>query len=209
MNYDRYCNQNERNYNRKTLSYYLMRKPPDKILIPYVSGICNKKVLEVGIGYGYYTRYYMDNCNKVKGIDVNPSLGKDLDIEVAYGLANKLKETVKEKFDYIVSFFMTEYLSYEEMKEFIGQGILLLNDGGRFVTTVIQKRGLGRLYILFARMRGIKKYNYSMEEIYSMIEKEKEISINILPLDTVMKIPFASLVEIEKSEEKKLAKEPC
>ncbi len=198
MNYDRYCNYNEHKYNRKTISYFLMRKPSDRVLIPYVSGIKNRKVLEVGIGFGYYTKYYIDNDNKIKGVDVNPQLEKNLNVEVVYGLANRLNETVKEMFDYILSFFMTEYLSYEELKEFIEQSVALLNEGGKFVTTIILRKGLGRLYIMLARMKGINKYNYTIKEINSMIDDKWKMSIHITPLNTVMKIPFAILVEIEK-----------
>lgn len=198
MNYDRYNALTEKKYNRKKLSFYLMRKPLNKILIPYVTDICGKKVLEVGIGFGYYTKYYLNNDNKVKGLDINSQLGKNIGVEIAQGLANQLIYIFKEKFDYIISFFMTEYLSYQEMREFVEQGVVLLNKGGKFATTIILNKGLGRWYIICARIKGIKKYNYTMREIKSLIPDEPNLKHQITPLNSILKIPFAILLEIER-----------
>lgn len=198
MNYDRYQNVTEQKYNRKKLSTYLMRNPSDKILIPFAANIYNKKVLEVGIGFGYYTKYYMNNENVVKAVDINPHLGKHIGIEIAEGKADHLQELFKEKFDYIISFFMTEYLSYEEMKQFIGQSLELLNEKGTFATTIILKKGIGKLYIMLAGLKGIKKYNYSMNEIKSMIPNDQNVNIHITALNGLWGIPYAVLLEIGK-----------
>lgn len=198
MNYDRYLAETEEHYNKKNLSYYLMRKPADRILIPYVSQIKNAKVLEVGIGYGYYTGYYIKNHNKVKGLDVNPQLGKNTGVQIIQGTANQLKSKVKGTFHYILSFFMTEYLPYKELQQFFEQSGELLQRGGVLATTVILKKGLGRWYILLARIKGVKKYNYTMKEIKWIVHDLKDMRVRVTPLNTIMNIPFAVLVEIKK-----------
>lgn len=198
MNYDRYRNMTEKNYNKKKASFYLMRKPSDKILVPYVSNIYNKKVLEVGIGFGYYTKYYLNNDNKVKGLDINPDLGINTGVEISQGLASQITNIFKEKFDYIISFFMTEYLSYQEMSKFIEQSVTLLDKGGKFSTTIILNSGIGWLYIMCARVKRIKKYNYTFREIESLIPNVPNLKKHIIPLNSIMKIPFAILLEIEK-----------
>lgn len=198
MNYDRYRKVTEQKYNKKKISTYLMRKPSDRILIPFASHICGKKVLEVGIGFGYYTKYYMNNENTVKAVDINPQLGSHIGIDIVPGSADQLQNLFKETFDCIVSFFMTEYISYQEMKEFIQQSLKLLNKGGKFATTIILKKGIGRLYIILARLKGIKKYNYSMEEIKSMVPDCQNMDVHITALNGILNIPYAVLLEIEK-----------
>jgi len=195
-NYDRYQNYSEQKYNKKGISYLLMKKQADRVLIPYLNGIKNKKILEVGLGYGYYTNYLIKNRNLVMGFDINPELGKNIGIEVVEGHANKLLEKINDKFDNVVSFFMTEYLNPEEMEEFITQSIQLLKPGGIFASTVIVNRGLGWLYITLARMKGIQKYNYSEKQIRNMIRAEKKVTIT--HLRTILGIPFAFLIEAEK-----------
>lgn len=198
MNHDRYNSMTEKAYNKRGISYYLMRKPADRVLIPYASHIRDKKVLEVGIGFGYYTKYYLDNHNKAKGADINSELGKNIGVEIVAVAANRLKDVFNEKFDYIVSFFMTEYLSYSELGEFIMQSVSLLDKGGKFATTIILRKGIGRLYIMLAMLKGIKKYNYSIKEIKTLVQNKHGLSIRITHLDSVMRIPFAVLLEIEK-----------
>ena len=154
--------------------------------------------MEVGIGFGYYTKYYLNNDNKVKGLDINSELGKNIGVEIIQGLANQLIDIFQEKFDYIISFFMTEYLSYQEMQEFIEQGVALLEKGGKFTTTIILNKGLGWLYIMCAKIKGIRKYNYTIGEIKSLIPDDSNLEYRIIPLKSIMKIPFAILLEIER-----------
>lgn len=194
--YNRYRNYSEKKYNKKCISYFFMKRQADRVLIPYVKKVKKKKILEVGLGYGYYTKYLVKNCNIVKGFDINPELGKDIGIEILEGQANQLREKIKEEYDCIMSFFMTEYLNNREMAQFIEQGIQLLSPGGIFVTTFILNKGLGWLYVILARVKGIKKYCYSVEEIEQMINVD-ENKIKIIHLNTILGIPFAALMEIQ------------
>ena len=193
-NFRRYDKYDESRYNRKGLSYLLMRKKADEIVIPYLKNIKNKKILEVGVGYGYYKdAYFLDN--DVTGYDVNPEMGKNLGIEIISGKADEVGK-IEEQYDYVLSFYMTEYLCLEELRRFIDDSVdILLKDGGVFASTIIVKRGMGRLYTSLATMKGIKKYSYSYEDIKSMVIGR---NYNIEPLNTYLGIPMTVLLEIRK-----------
>lgn len=195
-NYDRYQNYTENKYNKKGISWLLMKKQADKRLIPYVKNIKKEKILEVGPGYGYYTRYLLENGNSVSGVDINPELGANIGIEIMKGRADQLQEIVHDTYDRVCSFWMTEYLDEPQMKEFIQQSVALLNYEGVFATTVIMNKGVGALYIKLAGMKGIRKYNYSVKKIEKMIGVE--YSINVVLLPSALRIPFAFLLEIKK-----------
>lgn len=200
-NYDRYQNYSEKKYNKKNISYFLMKKQANQILIPYIKKIKNKNVLEVGPGYGYYTKYLVNNGNTVKGLDINPELGQNIGIEIIRGQAAQLSTYIKEKYDYIVSFFMTEYLDFSEITDFISQSLKQLNSDGIFVTTIITNKGLGWLYIKLARIKGIEKYCYSEKQIRKIVDENSNITIT--PLNTILGIPFASLVQISINKKNK------
>lgn len=199
-NYDRYQNYTESKYNKKGISWLLMKKQADKKLIPYVKSIQKKKILEVGPGYGYYTRYLLENQNEVSGVDINPELGSDIGIEITKGQADQLQDIVHDKYDRICSFFMTEYLDEQQMKEFMLQSIALLKPSGIFATTAILNRGLGRIYITLARMKGVRKFCYSIKALREMLGEERKV--RIVPLNTVFHIPFAVLIEVEQQGQK-------
>lgn len=198
MNYDRYQRLTEQKYNNKKVSQFFMRDQANKVILPYIEKIKNKKILEVGVGYGYYTKIFLENKNNVIGLDANPQLGKHIGIEIIHGYADAIKEKIEEKFEYIVSFFMTEYLPPAEIKKFIEQSIELLDENGIFLTTVISNRGLGGVYIWLARMKGVKKYNYSNKQIKKIIDSKKGVKVKVIPLNTILRIPFAILLEVKK-----------
>lgn len=196
-NYDRYQHYTESQYDKKGLSYFFMKKQADKKLIPYVKSITKKKILEVGPGYGYYTRYLLENANIVSGLDINPELGANIGIEITKGRADQLQDLVHDKYDRVLSFFMTEYLDETQMQEFVRQGINRLEPDGIFAATAIVNRGLGWIYITLARLKGIKKYCYSQKQIRKMVGEGK--NVRMIPLNTILNIPFAVLVEVKAS----------
>jgi len=195
QNYDRYQHYSESKYNRKGISWLLMKKQADKKLIPYVKNIEKEKILEVGPGYGYYTRLLLENGNSVSGVDINPDLGSNIGIEIIKGRADQLQDVVYDKYDRVLSFFMTEYLDYRELSEFMLQGINLLRPNGVFATTVIMNKGVGALYINLARMKGIKKYNYSVKELQGLLGEK--YCVNLIPLPSILNIQFAVLLEVK------------
>lgn len=196
-NYDRYQGYTESTYNKKGISWFFMKKQADKRLIPYVKNMEKKKILEVGPGYGYYTRYLLENGNSVSGVDINPELGSNIGIEIMKGRADQLQEIVHDTYDRVCSFWMTEYLDELQMKKFMQQSIALLNPEGVFATTVILNRGLGWVYIMLARMKGVRKFCYPIKKIEEMLGGEGKM--HMIPLKTVFHIPFAVLIEVGRS----------
>lgn len=196
-NYDRYQGYTESKYNKKGISWFFMKKQADKRLIPYVKNMEKKKILEVGPGYGYYTRYLLENGNSVSGVDINPELGSNIGIEIVKGRADQLQEIVHDTYDRVCSFWMTEYLDELQMKKFMQQSIALLNPEGVFATTVILNRGLGWIYIMLARIKGVRKFCYSIKKIEEMLGGEEKMYM--IPLKTVFHIPFAVLIEVGRS----------
>lgn len=196
-NYDRYKadGENEANYNKKDLSYWLLRWNADRTIFPYLTKIKNEDILEVGIGYGYYKDAYF-NDNNVTGYDVNAFLGKRLGIEIIEGEARDVRK-VGRRFNRVLSFFMTEYLDFDELTTFIkdSYNYLLEDDGGIIATTVIVNAGLGKIYTTLATVKGIKKYSYSYKELEQMLEG---MNYTFTPLNSWFGIPFATLIEIKK-----------
>lgn len=195
-NYDRYKYYTESKYNKKGVSWFFMKKQADKSLIPYVKSIEKEKILEVGPGYGYYTRYLLENGNSVTGVDINPELGNNIGVEIMKGRADQLQEIVHDKYDRVCSFWMTEYLDEVQLKKFMMQSIALLNPEGIFATTVILNRGLGWIYIMLARIKGVRKFYCSIKRIEEMLGEERKV--HIVSLNTVLHIPFAVLIEVER-----------
>lgn len=193
-NYKRYDLLKESRYNKRGLSYLLMRKKLDRTIIPYIKQINSKSVLEVGIGYGYYLNVYSHD-NHIVGFDVNPEMGSNLGIEIIAGKADEIG-SVNRKFDRILSFFMTEYLNKDELQNFINDSIdLILNDEGIFTTTIIVKKGLGRIYTKLATIKGINKYSYKYSEIEAMVRGR---DYRLIPLNTYCRIPMAVMLEVKK-----------
>ena len=197
-NYDRYKNYTENQYNKRTISVYLMKEQADKILLPYINRIRGRRILEVGPGYGYYTRILIELKNEVTGYDINPELGKNIGIEIIRGKASEIADNIKEKYDVVISLFMSEYLSPDELQSFIEQSCSILDTNGIFATTIFLNRGMGLLYITLARIKRVKKFCYSERRVLDMIPKGYES--NTIPLRSVFGIPLAFLLEVNKNE---------
>lgn len=196
-NYERYKvdEKNENQYNKRGLSYWMLRWNVDRTIFPYLKKIKDECILEVGVGYGYYKDAYF-NDNNVTGYDVNAFLGKNLGIEIIEGKAGDIRK-VERKFNRILSFFMTEYLDFDELTKFIkdSYNYLLADDGGVVATTIIIDSGLGKIYTTLAKMKGIKKYSYSYQELEKILDG---MNYTFTPLNSWLGIPFATLVEIKK-----------
>jgi cyclopropane fatty-acyl-phospholipid synthase-like methyltransferase len=133
--------------------------------------------------------------NGIVGIDQNPHLCR-LPITVHKGDATKLTELVGgEKFDVVLSTWMTEYLDGQQLQEFFNEARKVLKDDGRLITTIISKYGLGWLYITAAKMiRGINKYNYTGKRVTDMLKGAGFTDIEIINLNSWLYVPWAYLV---------------
>ena len=177
---------------------YFCRVPSDKKIIPLLSEIKNKKILDVGLGTGYYSRILM-KANYVAGVDQNPHLCMLLPLKLYKGDATELTKLVQEeKFDIVFSTWMTEYLNEEQLDAFFAESKRVLKNDGKLITTVISKYGFGFIYITMAKiLRGISKHNYRPKEIIKKLKKAGFIDIQIIKLNSWLCIPWAYMVVAE------------
>jgi SAM-dependent methyltransferase len=173
---------------------YLVRIPSDKKLIPLIAGIKGKKILDVGLGTGRYTRLLL-NDNKVIGVDQNPHLCQ-LPIKIHQGDATQLAELAgDEKFDVVFSTWLTEYLNPEQLSGFFRQAKTVLTNKGQLISTVISKHGFGFLYITAAKLlKDISKYNYDEHQVRNKLREAGFTDVSIVNLSSWLSIPWAYLV---------------
>jgi len=193
-NYERYLKTTAEEYDKETIMSFLCRRLPDRKIVPILQEMKGKKVLDVGIGTGHYTRIFLTE-NNVTGIDCNPHLCK-LPVKVYQGGATEISRLAgAEKFDGVVSTWMTEYLSPDELDIFFAESKKALKAGGKLITTVISGYGLGFMYVTMAKMlRGIDKYGYTKKEITEKLKAAGFTEIKITNLNSWVGIPWAYLV---------------
>jgi cyclopropane fatty-acyl-phospholipid synthase-like methyltransferase len=162
--------------------------------VPLLKNIADKRILEVGIGAGYYTRYVM-NRNEVVGVDQNPHLC-ELPVTVCKGDAAQLDKAVGEqKFDIIMSMWMTEYLNREPLQAFLCQARQLIDGNGMLLTTIIANKGIGLLYVTAAKkLRHIAKYCYNIRDVETIIRQAGFGGIEIKTLNARLGLQWAYLV---------------
>ncbi len=196
-NYDRYRDMTARDYDKKTLMSWFCSVPANRKIFPLLSQIKNKKILDVGLGTGFYTRALMKD-NEIVGLDRNIHLCK-LPIKLYEGDATEITKFVKdEKFDLVVSMWMTDYLNPEKLSAFFAESKRVLKPGGKLMTTIISRYGFGFVYIYLARkVRKIDKYNYNKTEIMEKLNQAGFASIEIVNLTTWLKVPCAYLAVAE------------
>jgi SAM-dependent methyltransferase len=170
---------------------YLVRIPSDRRIIPLISRLKGKKILDVGLGTGLYTRLLLKG-NEVIGVDQNPHFCR-LPIKVYGGDATQLVELAgAERFDVVFSTWMTEYLSGEQLSVFFGEARKVLAEGGQLMTTIISKYGFGFLYVAAAKLiRGIHKYNYTKKSVVNMLKEAGFSDIEIINLNSWLFFPWA------------------
>ncbi len=193
-NYDRYRNTTTQEYDKKTVMSWFCRIPSDRKISPLLTRIRNKKILEVGLGTGCYTKTIMQN-NDVVGLDRNIHLCK-LPIRLYEGDATEITKLLKnEKFDLVISMWMTEYLNPDQLTAFFAEAKKALTQEGKLITTVISQYGLGFLYITLAKkLRKIDKFNYNKTQIMEKLKQAGFDRIEIIDLDSHLQIPWAYLV---------------
>lgn len=189
--HERYKGTTAKQCVKKTLMYYLCRVPANRKLIPAVLRIENKKVLDVGLGSGYYTTLLLDK-NTVVGIDQNPHLC-ELPITVHKGDATELSSIVRdEKFDVVLSTWMTDYLDDEKVQKFFTEAKAVLNEGGKLMVTFPDTYGYGFFYVRAARLiRGVEKYTHGKKQIIERLKAAGFNNIEIVKLNSWLHIPWA------------------
>jgi ubiquinone/menaquinone biosynthesis C-methylase UbiE len=198
-NYERYKSVNAEDYDKKSLMSLFCRIPSDRKIIPYISCLNNKKILDVGLGTGFYTKILMEN-NKVVGIDQNIHLCK-LSIPLYKGDATQLSNIVgNEKFDVVFSTWMTEYLNPDQLSSFLTEAKKVLNEQGMLISTFISNYCLGCAYIKLAKiLKNIDKYYYSKKQILELISQAGFKDIEIININSWLNIPWAYMATAEKT----------
>ena len=170
--YERYRQMTAAQYDQKTPMYYLFRVPANRKLVPEIHRLSGKKILDVGLGTGSYTRLLLEK-NTVVGVDQNPHLC-ELPIPVHCGDAADLALVVgSERFDIVLSTWMTDYFDLEQLQQFFQQADAVLNPGGKLMTTMITPYGFGSLYVRAARwLRGVDKYTHSKRKVARLLQPQ-------------------------------------
>jgi cyclopropane fatty-acyl-phospholipid synthase-like methyltransferase len=163
--------------------------------MPVLSEYRDKKVLDVGLGTGYYTRLLCAQNNDVVGVDRNPHLCR-LPIKVYGGDATELsKLTEGKKFDLVLSMWMTEYLDSRQLQAFFAESKKVLKSDGKLITTVIANQGLGFLYVTGAKIvKGINKYCYKRKTTVDMLKRAGFENVRVVLLNSWCFVPWAYLV---------------
>lgn len=193
-NFERYKTVSAVDYDRKDVMYYLCRVPSDKKILPLIAKIKNKKVLDVGIGTGYYSKYLLKQ-NNVCGIDQNPHLN-ELPVSVYKANASDFaKSVVGQEFDIVLSTWMTEYLGKNQLIRFFSESRKVLKQNGQLITTIVLPKGIGWLYIKMAKyFKGISKYYYSADQTTELLQRVGFNDIKIINLKSQVGLPWAILV---------------
>jgi ubiquinone/menaquinone biosynthesis C-methylase UbiE len=193
-NYERYKNITADAYEKKGIMYYLCQIPSDKKIVPLLSKIENKKILDVGCGSGLYTKFLIEK-NKVIGIDPNPHLCK-LSIPLRKGDATELSKIVgDEKFDMVFSTWMTEYLNPAQLRSFLAETKKVLNSGGIFISTFISNYCLGYAYVKLAKiLKNIDKYYYNKMQVLELVGRTGFGDVEVINLSSWLQIPWAYVV---------------
>jgi ubiquinone/menaquinone biosynthesis C-methylase UbiE len=194
QSHERYVNWTPEAYEKQGIMTYLCRMPADRKLVPAISQIKGKSILDVGIGTGDYTRLLI-NDNKIVGVDQNPHLCQ-LNVKVLKGDATQLSVLVGgEKFDVVLSTWMTDYLNGENMQKFFCEAKKVLKEGGRLMTTTIRPNGWGLVYLFLARYwRGTDKYGCAKKRVVEKLKKAGFNEIQLINLNSWVGIPWACLV---------------
>jgi ubiquinone/menaquinone biosynthesis C-methylase UbiE len=192
--YERYITYTPESYKRQGIMTYLCRIPADRKIIPVLSQIKGKSILDVGLGTGNYTRLLL-NDNRIVGVDQNPHLCR-LNVKVIKGDATELSELVgSEKFDVVLSTWMTDYFNGEKLQRFFCEARKVLKEGGQLIATTVRPSGWGLVYLVLARYwRGTDKHACAKKRVAAMLKSAGFSDIKLINLNSWLGIPWACLV---------------
>lgn len=107
-------------------------------LFSLIPDLKNKKVLDLGCGFGEHCRYFVDcGAKKVVGIDLSQKMLEVAQKENSHPKISYIKMAIEdidklnEKFDIIVSSLALHYV--EDYSEVVKKIHVILNSGGRFL----------------------------------------------------------------------------
>ncbi len=188
-NYQRYKNVTNNSYEKKSIMNLIYKNGNNTINYFLKENIKNSDVLELGVGTGKYTKILLENNNRITGVDINSHLFKLSNVEFYSCNCLEIDKYIplEKKYDYIVSFWMTEYLSKSELDILFSKLKNFLREDGMIIITIISKGFWGWFYRIGAALKGIKKYNYSYSDINNTI-----INCNLI-IEKIEKIKFLGI----------------
>jgi predicted TPR repeat methyltransferase len=195
---DRYKNIGREAYEQKGLAHYVLRVPVDRIVVPLVQCVRDKKVIDVGCGTGHYSRLFAKN-NEVTGVDVNPHLAEGTRLHVIAARAERFASKMPAAhYDVVFSAWMTEYLDKDRLSSFFKESYSVLPVGGELVSTMIDGRGLGFVYVLLAALKGIRKYSHPRPLVVRELGTIGFKNIKVTGVPSWLGVPFAYVVSARK-----------
>ena len=194
IGHNRYLNYTPESYEKQGIMTWLCRMPADRKLVPAISQIKGKHILDVGLGTGDYTRLILDN-NTIVGVDQNPHLCR-LNVKVHKGDATELSKLIgDEKFDIVLSTWMTDYFNGEKLQLFFNEAKKVLKADGSLMTTTIRPNGWGLVYLFLARYwRKVDKHGCAKKLVVEKLKKAGFKDIQLINLNSWLGVPWACLV---------------
>ncbi len=197
-NFERYRGQDSYFCEKKTFVSLLVGRRADEIITQKLSSLDHLAVLELGCGSGRFTRCYYKR-NHVTCLDINPHLFRPLPgVEIIEGNVVDLDILIPRgaRYDLIFSAWLTEYLDRASLFSVLQSCQRLLAAHGKMIFTFINRDCLGSIYIGGARLKGIRKYNYSLPEIASLASQAR---LRIVEVSSVRRLGFARLITLAQS----------
>lgn len=191
-NFERYRGKSGSYCEQTTLVIYLVGRNADRVILEKLAGIENIDVLELGCGSGKFTRFYYRQ-NRVTAIDINPQLFQPLPgVKVIQGNVADIKALLPSsaRFDLIFSAWLTEYLCPADLRAALRGSREHLKKDGVIIFTFVNRDLLGSLYVGGARLKGIKKYSYSVPRVRKIAA---EIGFRIIEIKRMRRLGFGYL----------------
>lgn len=168
----RYNSTQPEQYEKPTIVSRLIGKKSMSVIEPFLSNLKGKTIIEVGCGTGLYTKHICDK-NRVICVDLYPHLFNIPKVTIIKGSCTELHNLTDAELNpsYIAGIWMTEYLSPGEILAFFESAKKVLSTDGRLVLTFVSKGFWGKCYIFGARLKGLKKFNYSGAAVELLCKK--------------------------------------
>lgn len=147
------------------------------------------KLLEIGCGPGNITKYILSKRSDfdILGIDIAPNmieLAKKNNPTAEFAIMDSRHiDTLKEKYDGIVSGFCLPYLSYFEGRKCLENCTKLLNDNGLLYVSFVEGKREDSGYKTSSTGDRTYFYYYNVKEITGLLEKLKFQIIKTFQLD--------------------------
>lgn len=191
-NFERYQGEEGTDCEKTTLATYLIGRQANAIIAAKLTPRSGNDILELGCGSGRFTRLYYRQ-NRVTVVDINPHLFRPLPgVKLITGNVANLNSLLptSTRYDLIFSAWLTEYLCPADLRAALRESRDHLKKNGVIIFTLVNRDLLGSLYIGGARLKGIKKYSYSVPMIRKIAT---EIGLKTIEIKRMRRLGFGYL----------------